>query len=179
MKHSIFYCLIFICILLTGSSSIVLKNKTGFSADNEPENMKGMLERHNYWRAKWKLPALKWSTEMQKLAQGWADELAKKGCKMEHRPNNKAGENIYWSSGIKSTTQMVTDAWANEKDFYDFAKMECKQEWWKCGHFTQLVWSSTTQVGCGMAKCGEQEIWVCNYNPPGNWVGQKPFENKK
>jgi hypothetical protein len=29
-----------------------------------------------------------------------------------------------------------------------------------------------------MARCGNTEIWVCNYNPPGNWVGEKPYVRK-
>ena len=44
-----------------------------------------------------------------------------------------------------------------------------------CGHYTQLVWKNTTEVGCAKVTCGNQTIWVCNYNPPGNYVGQKPY----
>ena len=54
-----------------------------------------------------------------------------------------------------------------------------------CGHYTQVVWRNTTHVGCATAICtknspfGAQfptwQLWVCNYTPPGNFVG-KPFE---
>jgi hypothetical protein len=44
-----------------------------------------------------------------------------------------------------------------------------------CGHYTQVVWRSTHLVGCGMVSCGGSEVWVCNYSPAGNYVGERPY----
>jgi pathogenesis-related protein 1 len=44
------------------------------------------------------------------------------------------------------------------------------------GHYTQMVWRSTTQVGMGQASCpGGALVIVAEYNPPGNYIGQKPY----
>jgi hypothetical protein len=40
------------------------------------------------------------------------------------------------------------------------------------GHFTQVVWRQTTQLGCGVSTCRGMDIWVCEYDPPGNVQGQ-------
>ena len=40
------------------------------------------------------------------------------------------------------------------------------------GHFTQVVWKSTTKVGCGFSTCGDNDLLVCNYSPAGNFAGQ-------
>lgn len=36
----------------------------------------------------------------------------------------------------------------------------------------QVVWKSTTKVGCGAVMCGSSRIYTCSYDPPGNYVGQ-------
>lgn len=145
----------------------------------EPEIMAGMTERHNYWRSQVGVPPLEWSDELAAFAQKWADELARRGCEMQHRPftgewGTYLGENIYWSTGIKNKAVGVADSWASEIKFYDAASGNCEKGK-ICGHYTQMVWSATTKVGCAMARCGEQEVWVCNYDPAGNMVGRKPY----
>ena len=40
------------------------------------------------------------------------------------------------------------------------------------GHFTQLVWAGSTSLGCAMARCNDLDVWVCNYDPPGNVDGE-------
>ena len=46
------------------------------------------------------------------------------------------------------------------------------------GHFTQVVWAGTENLGCAVSTCPEggpdpgRKIYVCNYDPPGNWRGE-------
>jgi pathogenesis-related protein 1 len=133
-----------------------------------------MVNQHNLWREKVGCGPLKWSPELAKYAQQWADQLASRGCEMKHRPPDKYGENIYWSSGMKNLSDHIVDSWASEIEFYNEKKNSCKNGA-VCGHYTQVVWCDTKEVGCGMARCGGEEIWVCNYNPPGNYIGQRPY----
>lgn len=167
-----FIVLLLICCLSVNSGT------RGTAISSEPANMKGMVDRHNYWRAKVGVPGLTWSNQLGRVAQEWADHLASEGCDMKHRPSDgkwatNFGENIYWSSGMQNKPSDVVDSWADEIQYFNEKKGRC--EGGVCGHYTQVVWKNTTEVGCGMARCGDQEIWVCNYNPPGNYVGQKPY----
>ena len=48
-----------------------------------------------------------------------------------------------------------------------------------CGHYTQIVWKNTERIGCGKATSRQNGLftvyWVCQYDPSGNYVGQKPY----
>lgn len=146
--------------------------------DKEPSNMRGMTERHNYWRKELGLPPLKWSNQLAAVAQKWANQLKARGCEIKHS-TTKYGENIYWSKGKKRSPQEAVDAWASEKKDFNFETLECNKEWYHCGHYTQLIWERTKRVGCAVAYCEDgSEVWVCNYEPAGNVVGQKPYNKK-
>jgi hypothetical protein len=43
------------------------------------------------------------------------------------------------------------------------------------GHYTQLVWRATTQVGCASASSEREDILVCRYAEAGNYRGERPF----
>lgn len=148
------------------------------SAQNDvPARMEGMVERHNYWRSQLGIADLTWSSELAAFAQDWANKLAKT-CNMKHRQKSPYGENIYWKSA-KSTAIEAVDAWASEQQFFNFTTQKCKGDWSRCGHYTQVIWENTKKVGCAVAVCKDGgEIWVCNYDPPGNYIGQKPYTNK-
>jgi len=61
------------------------------------------------------------------------------------------------------------DAWGNERDEYNFDDPDFDT---RTGHFTQLVWRNTTDVGCGRKLCGERGWFlVCEYSPRGNILG--------
>ncbi|CAH8607325.1 unnamed protein product [Schistosoma bovis] len=66
--------------------------------------------------------------------------------------------------------------WLGEYKNYDFYTRTCRMG--QCGHYTQLVWEDTTDVGCGVTKCPNFPYGlsiVCNYGPGGNYVGRSPY----
>ena len=145
-----------------------------------------MVTAHNTWRAEVGTPPLKWSATLADSAQAWADKLkATQGCKMVHSQTAGVGENLYWASAIMYSTgatavqpvtsTQVTNSWGNEKKGYTYATNTCAAGK-VCGHYTQVVWKSTTDVGCGKAICADKtQVWACQYTPAGNYVGQKPY----
>lgn len=129
------------------------------------------LERHNYYRTQLGIAPLEWSDELADYAQEWADKLAK-NCKMKHRTEDDYGENIYWTSSAADEFRVV-DFWAEEEELFNHKKRLYKPG---NGHYTQMIWSTTTHMGAALATCPNGgQIWVCNYDPPGNWVGEKAY----
>lgn len=134
-----------------------------------------ILERHNYWRADVGVTEkLEWSEEMADWAADWAKKLKRKNCGWEHRPDNDFGENLFKGTAGAFDAAYVVDAWASEKADYNYDKNKCKPGK-MCGHYTQIIWQTTKKVGCAKIECDGMDIWVCNYDPPGNWVGEKPY----
>jgi uncharacterized protein YkwD len=132
-----------------------------------------MLLAHNQARSRVGVPPLTWSGKMAAVAQQWADQLLRSG-KFTHRPKPQYGENLFEMRSASATPAQVVAAWAAEAGNYDVAGNTCHPGA-VCGHYTQLVWRHTKRVGCGVARGQKTEIWVCNYDPPGNWVGERPY----
>ena len=128
-----------------------------------------ILDRHNQHRAQHCAPPLLWSTELASVAQAWADELKKRGCAFQHSQQSRFGENLSFFApvGSRSPDDIATD-WYSEVSAYNFAKGAFE---FSTGHFTQVVWLGTRTIGCGQSLCNGGEIWVCNYDPPGNMIG--------
>jgi len=133
----------------------------------------GIVAAHNAERAKVGVAPLAWSAEVAAYAQEWADSLKTQNCAMQHRSEHRYGENLAWGGGL--TPDRVVSMWSAESAHYHYASNAC-QAGQTCGHYTQVVWRTSNQLGCGMARCANgSDIWVCNYNPPGNYIGQKPY----
>lgn len=108
-----------------------------------------------------------WSDEIAKSAQRWAEALRDNQCAFDHDHNTRYGENLSYFSPVGSgDVEKVLDGWYGEVAQYDFSRPGFSPT---TGHFTQVVWKGSTELGCGMAECRNAELWVCRYNPPGNF----------
>ena len=130
-----------------------------------------MLAAHNAVRLGVGVPALTWSIQLAAFAQQWANELVA-SRKFVHRRNSPYGENLYEITGARTTSGEVVDQWASESKNYRYGSNTCRGV---CGHYTQIIWRDTRRVGCAVAGNARNEVWVCNYDPPGNWIGKRPY----
>lgn len=128
------------------------------------------------------LPDMTWSPDIAKIAQAYADTLASQGCNLVHSQILGYGENLAMFGGTAATPADVVAGWASEGACYTYGPIALTDSCpctpssgGKCGHYTQLVWRGTTELGCGVATCPGKEVWVCNYKPQGNVIGQKPY----
>ena len=86
------------------------------------------------------------------------------------------GENIAEGPGL--TAAQSVNLWDSEQQYYDHATNSCASGQ-TCGHYTQVVWKATTAAGCALVTCnsgtGSFNLAVCDFNPPGNYIGQPPY----
>ena len=126
------------------------------------------IAEHNRVRAKHCAPPLTWSPKLAAVAQQWASSLRDQGCKFGHS-GGQYGENLAAGTTGAMPPSAVVAMWYDEVKGYSFKQPGFSMQ---TGHFTQVVWRSTSQVGCAMAQCKGNDIWVCEYDGPGNWEGQ-------
>lgn len=142
-----------------------------------------ILYNHNIHRSNHSASSLTWSDTLQASAQ----KLAAR-CVYEHDTSIDGGgygQNIGYGVKENNIGQMITNLMYNDEmgffsDLYGLASpiMALFDSW---GHFSQIVWKSTTEVGCATVVCdslgnvdasGSLPFTVCNYNPAGNTGGE-------
>ncbi|MDQ7089368.1 MAG: CAP domain-containing protein [Methylococcales bacterium] len=157
----------------TTKTVIKIEKSNSTDALNESERL-ALLKAHNKIRKDANLKPLSWSTEMAQEAQVWAKNLAQTGCTLQHNKHSNYGENLFMGALKHYKVIDAIKSWEKEKADYkgNFLNSE---NWRKVGHYTQIVWQSTTELGCAKAICNHHLIVVCHYNPAGNYMGQKPY----
>lgn len=145
------------------------------------EDARKVLDHHNLIRKEVGVDKLVWNTDLAAFAQEWADQLAKDGCTMKHRKQPKVndepvGENLFWGSSSEAYGPLDASlSWYSEKKIYQYGKFG-HGNWHAIGHYTQMVWKNTKQVGVGVAVCKNGGILVvANYYPAGNYMDQFPY----
>ena len=84
------------------------------------------------------------------------------------------GENLFQGTFGAFTAVDAAKAWESEKKDFGGAALTAFN-WAPAGHYTQMVWRQTALLGCGQAICKGTLIVACNYDPPGNVLGRRPF----
>ncbi len=156
----------------------------GSTAANSQAWKNDILVAHNFARACFGTPKpspalepMTWNAEAEAHAVWWAAE-----CVWEHSMTDGWGENLYAITGGTPPAHDPVESWMTEEAFYAYAFMACESGE-MCGHYTQVMWRDTNSVGCAQHVCstgspfggGSWVNVVCNYAPPGNWVGQRPY----
>ena len=164
------------------NASQVSNTTGGMSADWA----NSILAVHNSERAAVGVPPLVWSDSLAAGAQAWAEHIATTGafghstCCGAGRDYGESLAGFYWEQG-PTAPGTGTSLFVDEKKNYHGQPVEetggAPDATY--GHYTQMVWRSTTQLGCGTAPPGAggipYNILVCRYIPPGNIIGQVPY----
>jgi uncharacterized protein YkwD len=139
---------------------------TSTSSTSDQSDIDQYLSAHNAFRAKHGANPLTWNNTLASYAQKWVD-----ACNFEHS-DGPYGENLAAGTGDFGIDAAIK-LWTDEASQYDPNNPQPS-------HFTQVVWKSSTQVGCAVYACngifdasfGIAQYYTCEYSPPGNYIGE-------
>ena len=158
------------------SAAPFMLGATGFTNNFDAR----ILAAHNRERLAMGVAPLRWDPVLAQRAQQWANYLAVTG-RFEHapeRPVNPDGENIWAGSKGYFIAEQMVDGWIREKRYFkpgSFPDNSTTGRLEDVGHYTQLVWRATGEVGCARAQSWREDILVCRYAEAGNYVGETPL----
>jgi hypothetical protein len=155
------------------------------------EEKDAMLDRHNYHRSRIArglvdsnppgadIVLLEWEERSVKSSFNWASH-----CLQRHNTNKArrfgsyetVGQNIASFVEVNASMVKAVDLWYNEINYFNYTKLSCSGI---CGHYTQVIWSSSAVIGCANAYCPNSNLQsniVCEYAPGGNWDGEHPYK---
>lgn len=136
-----------------------------------------MIDAHRKARRAHGVPPLAWSDALAASARAYARQMAASG-RFAHdkqvgvRPQQ--GENLFKGTRGAFSYELMAQKWVEErKDFRAgrFPDVVRSGDWRKVGHYTQIVWPTTTSFGCATAGNEEEDFLVCRYLPAGNVYG--------
>jgi hypothetical protein len=150
--------------------------------DRESAFAERILASHNRERTALGARPVRWDNSLAAQAQAWADHLARTG-RFEHSPSSPldestAGENLWTGTAGAFSPEDMVGYWIDEKaDFKPgvFPAVSRTGDLQAVGHYTQLIWSRTTRIGCGRATGAGGDVLVCRYVTSGNVVGERPI----
>jgi len=153
----------------------------GVAAQQVNPFARALLEQHNRARDGAGVPRLAWSSKLAGEAQAWAEVLAREG-RMRHAPrevSGGAGENLWMGSAGYYGPDTMIGAFVDEQRVYRHVpfgtEVSTTGQWQDVGHYTQVVWRDTREVGCAVVSGAKDDFLVCRYWPAGNWWGQVAY----
>ena len=125
---------------------------------------KDCLKKHNYYRQKRGLQPFTWSAKLAQFAQKWSRQIAN-ARKLFHSSGG-FGENLYMTYNGDKSCSAAIDSWYSEHRLYHGQPIG-KGNFKEYGHYTQLIWKTTTHVGCAYADTadGKSRYTTCEYYP--------------
>ncbi|XP_068321322.1 pathogenesis-related leaf protein 4-like [Pyrus communis] len=156
----------------TSFALVCLISLTLLPSSHAQDSPQDYLNAHNAARAQVGVAPLSWDTNLVNYAQRYANSRIG-DCNLVHS-GGPYGENLAQGTGDLSGKAAV-NLFVSEKANYNYNSNTCAAGK-ICGHYTQVVWRSSTRLGCAKVRCNNGGTFIgCNYDPPSNYAGQRPY----
>ncbi|KAI8711738.1 SCP domain-containing protein [Fusarium sp. LHS14.1] len=156
------------------SAPAASSGSSGSSSGNLDADQQGALDAHNAARAAVGNPDLVWDDELAAGALEYAKQLVSIGS-LVHSGADGFGENLYQGGeGEETPLTNAVNMFNDEKKDYSGQAID-SSNYMTFGHYTQVVWKSTTKVGMAKAEGNGKCFVVARYQEPGNMIGEAAY----
>jgi hypothetical protein len=136
-----------------------------------------VLAAHNSARASAGVGGLVWDPALGSAAAAYAQQMAMTGVfqHSDRKARRGVGENLWMGTRGAFSVETMVGGWASEQRLFMpgiFPNNSRSGNWADVGHYTQMIWPTTTHVGCALASNSRTDYLVCRYSPAGNIDGR-------
>jgi len=166
----------FIALPAIASSSSASSSSAAATGGLEEASYR-LLIAHNQARAEVGAPPLQWDPYLAQSAASYGPALASLG-RLVHSPRTgreEQRENLWMGPRGHYRPEEMVSAWVDERRLFEpgtFPNVSRTGRWKDVAHYTQMIWKSTTRVGCAIHQSGQWDYLICRYSPPGNADGR-------
>ena len=137
-----------------------------------------ILAAHNSERARAGVTPLVWDDGLGTAAAAYATQMAMTGrfAHSDRSLRRGTGENLWMGTHNAFSVDAMVGGWASEKRFFTpgvFPNNSRTGDWEDVGHYTQMIWPTTTRIGCAIASTKRVDYLVCRYAGAGNIDGRR------
>ena len=147
------------------------------AAPAQAENFNSiLLTVQNAERERIGVPELTWNNNLAAQAQSWAESLARRGAFEHSSGGSGQGENLWMGTAGAFSPEEMIGGFIDEVEYFQpgrFPSVSRTGNWADVGHYSQIVWPETREVGCALARGRGNDVLVCRYWPAGNVMGQQ------
>jgi hypothetical protein len=158
--------------MLGVSSAAVAATPSGFAAEFPGR----VLAAHNAVRAQAGASPLAWDPLLANGAAAYARQMALTNVFAHSNRKARAGtgENLWMGTRGAFSVDTMVGGWTSERRYFEsgiFPAVSRSGNWADVGHYTQMIWPTTTRIGCALATNASTDFLVCRYAPAGNIDG--------
>jgi hypothetical protein len=136
-----------------------------------------ILSAHNAARSRFGVAPVRWSDQLAAEAMAHASYMARTGIYGHDRSpgrRKKMGENLWRGQRGVFSYDVMVGVMVDEARLFRpgaFPNNSANGDWHAVAHYTQIVWPTTTEIGCALASSPTTDYFVCRYAPTGNKDG--------
>ena len=152
--------------------------QTGAPAAHDQALGGRLLAAHNRERSRLGLALLRWDPALAASAASYGPTLAAIGG-LRHSPRGLRpgqGENLWMGTRSAYSPEQMVSHWIGERRHFrpgNFPFVSATGNWADVGHYSAIIWPTTTAVGCAVQRSQRWDYLICRYSPPGNIDGRR------